>query len=418
MSRGPPLSHAANCLKAFDDGHYPLPRARMASQLLTDVLIRNLKPVHGRQIDVFDSKVPGFALRVSPVAKTFTLLYRVGRRARRMTLGRYPLLPLAEARARAEKALRDVSAGLDPGALKTAARVQYSERLFPTVAEDFIERHAKRKTKTWRETERLLKREFVPIWRHRLIHDITKQDVNRVLDGIVERGAPVGANGALAAIRKLFNWAIERGYVRASPCAGTQRPSKVSSRERVLTPKELIAVWRAAVAYPYPFGPVVQLLILTVQRRGEVIGMRWSELDLEQGLWTIPPQRTKSNRQHQIPLSSAAVTLLEALPRLHDELVFPARGNPNQPSSGFSKWKRALDRASNTSGWRIHDLRRSASTKLAEMGVAPHIIERILNHQQGQLGGVAGVYNRFAYLPEMRAALEKWAAELSRLQMR
>jgi integrase len=236
-----------------------------------------------------------------------------------------------------------------------------------------------------------------------------------VLDGIVARKAPIAANGALAAVRKLFNWAVERGYVSASPCAGTQRPSKAISRERVLSDAELAAVWQAAIATPYPFGPVVQLLVLTAQRRGEVIGMLWSELDLEQGLWTIPAQRTKSNRQHQVPLPSAAVTLLEGLPRLHDEVVFPARGNPNQPSSGFSKWKRALDRASNTSGWRIHDLRRSVSTMMAEMGIAPHIIERILNHQQGQLGGVAGIYNRFAYLPEMRAALEKWEVRLTRL---
>jgi integrase len=391
----------------------------MASQLLTDILIKKLKPVEGRQFDVFDSKLPGFALRVSPKGtKTFTLLYRAGRRARRMTVGRYPLLSLSEARARAESALREVSAGKDPGALKQAARNQYADQLFAAVAEDFIEKYAKRKTKTWRETERLIQREFLSVWKHRQIQDITKQDVNRVLDGIVARNAPIAANGALAAIRKLFNWAVERGYVVTSPCAGTQRPAKAISRERVLSDAELTAVWRAAIAAPYPFGPVVQLLILTAQRRGEVIGMRWSELDLEQGLWTIPAQRTKSNRQHQVPLPSAGVTLLEGLTRLHDELVFPARGNPNQPSSGFSKWKRALDRASNTSGWRIHDLRRSASTMMAAMGIAPHIIERILNHQQGQLGGIAGVYNRFAYLPEMRAALEKWEAELVRMTTR
>jgi integrase len=387
----------------------------MGSQLLTDVLIRKLRPEEGRQFEVFDSRVPGLAVRISPKGtKTFTLLYRAGRRARRMTVGRYPLLSLAEARARAERALREVSEGRDPAAAKQAARNRYDDQLFTAVADEFVEKHAKRKTRTWRETERILKREFAGSWKHRQIQDISKQDLNRVLDGIVARNAPIAANGALAAVRKLFNWAIERGYVSTSPCAGTQRPSKAVSRNRVLSHAELAAVWRAACDTPYPFGPVVQLLILTAQRRAEVVGMRWCELDLKQRLWTLPPARTKANREHAVPLSELAVQIIISVPRLHDDLVFPARGK-DTTASGFSKWKQALDKKSKVTGWTLHDVRRTAATRMAELGVRPHVIEHVLNHQ---MPGVAGVYNRFEYLPEMREALTKWNSAINTIAAR
>ena len=390
----------------------------MASQLLTDVLLRKLKPAKDRQIDVFDRKLRGFAVRVSPQGtKTFNLLYRIGGRARRMTIGRYPLLSLSEARAKAEEALKNIGDGFDPAAARITARETYAERLFPVVVDDFIANYAKRKTRGWKESERLLKREFSSVWKHRQVQHVTKQDLNRLLDGIVDRGSPSAANHAFAAVRKLLSWAVERGYIDRSPAAGLRTPSNLVSRDRVLSDRELAAVWGATQSFGYPFGQLVQLLLLTVQRRGEVIGMRWSELDLDQAVWTLPAGRTKSNRSHQVPLCPAAVAIIEALPRLHDDLVFPARGT-DRPSSGFSKWKGALDRASRTSGWTLHDLRRSVSTRIAELGVAPHVIERLLNHQQGQLGGVAGIYNRFGYLPEMRDALQKWEAELTRLTTR
>ena len=384
----------------------------MASQLLTDILVRKQKPVAGRQIDIFDSKLPGFALRVSPKGtKTFTLLYRAGRRARRLTIGRYPLLSLAEARERAGEALKAVSAGRDPAAHRIRARETYQDRLFPAVVSDFIENHAKRKTRSWQETERLLKREFSSVWKHRPINDLTKQDLNRLLDNIVDRGSPSAANHAFAAVRKLFGWSIERGYIDVSPAAGLRAPSKLVSRDRVLTDTELAAVWRAADVMGYPFGRAVQLMILTAQRRGEVMGMRWSDLDLMDALWTIPAERNKSGRVHVVPLSQAAVDLIQSLPKVHDQLVFPARGR-DTVASGFSKWKRALDRVAKVRRWRIHDLRRTAATRMAELKVPPHVIERVLNHAGGAQEGVAGIYNRHSYLPEMRDALARWTKKL------
>lgn len=155
--------------------------------------------------------------------------------------------------------------------------------------------------------------------------------------------------------------------------------------------------------------------ILTGQRRGEVAGLRWSELDWANAVWNIPPARTKNGRQHALPLSPLAIEVLKSVPNIHYELAFPARGTEGATPSGFSKIKRRLDDLSGVSGWTLHDLRRTLATQLAGMGVAPHVVERILNHTSGTLGGVAGIYNRFQYLPEMRAALDMWAEHVDKL---
>jgi hypothetical protein len=174
---------------------------------------------------------------------------------------------------------------------------------------------------------------------------------------------------------------------------------------------ELVSIWRAANEMGWPYGRIVQLLILTGQRRNEVTGMRWSELDLAKGQWTIPAERTKPGRVHELPLVPAAVDLIQRLPKIHDQYVFPAKGKDNS-ASGFSKWKHELDRIAGLSDWRIHDLRRTVASGMAQLKVAPHIIERVLNHTTGTLGGVAGIYNRFGYLDEMREALQRWSDHL------
>jgi integrase len=166
------------------------------------------------------------------------------------------------------------------------------------------------------------------------------------------------------------------------------------------------------------FGTLVKLLILTAQRRGEVAGMRWSELDLDKRQWLIPGERTKNKRSHLLPLSDAAVELLKAVPRLNDILVFPARGREMEVMSGFSKMKPKLEAICPISDWGMHDLRRSAATGMARLGVPPDVVERVLNHSSGKFAGVAGVYNRFEYAPEMRDALELWARHIASINDR
>jgi integrase len=288
-----------------------------------------------------------------------------------------------------------------------------SKTSFASVVEDFCALHCaiKNKPGTAQETRRQLDVDFVSRWSAREIRDITRRDVTDVLDSILERGSPSAANHALAAVRKLFAWSLRRGLVDTSPCFGLDMPSKHNSRDRFHADDEIQRIWRALEIEDYPYQQIVQLLLLTGQRRGEVAGMRWSEVALDRALWTLPAHRTKSNRAHEVPLSRKAVAILKAVPRRHDELVFVADDKP-VPVSGFSKRKRRFDAVCMIPPWSLHDLRRTVATGMGRLGVDPHIVRRILNHSPRDIDGITAVYNRFAYLDQKRAALDRWAAHV------
>jgi len=386
----------------------------MLKQPLTDLLLRKLKGGEER-IEVWDAKLPGFGVRVSPSGtKSFVLLYRFRGLPRRLTLGRYPVLGLGEARDLAKETLNQVARGIDPRQGKEESPATY---LFEEVASEFVRVHCGRRNRerTRKETARILHIDFVSRWKRRDVRDIGRKDVLDVLDAIVERGAPVAANNALAAIRKFFNWCFERGVIASNPCNGIKKLAKSETRDRVLSDEELRSIWQASDTIGYPFGALVQLLILTAQRRTEVATMRWHDIDLSSGVWTIPAELTKNGKPHLLPFSALALTRIASLPRLHESFVFPARGNDTATFSGFSKLKAKAERLSHVHGWTLHDLRRSAATHMGRLGVAPHVVERILNHESGTFRGVAGVYNRFQYLPEMREGLERWASHLEQL---
>lgn len=381
----------------------------------TDITIRNLKARFGERVEMWDDKIAGLGIRVSPTGtKAFVLLYRLDGRPKRMTLGRYPLLSLSDARKRATEVLYKLSQGLNPQADKEKAR---SYPRFDETLEDFVRLYCNRQNRerTARETERLLRARFLKPWAAKDIRAISKHDVHKVIDAIVDEGKPSAANHAFAAVRKLFSWCVQRGIVATSPCTGIGAPSPTIERERVLSDDELAAVWKAAEAIGYPYSSIVHLLILTAQRRSEVAGLRWSEINTDTDLWSMPARRTKNGRPHQIPLPPMARAIIAGLPRHNESYAFPARGNDEETFSGFSKLKRRLDELSGVTDWTLHDLRRTTATSLAGLGVAPHVVEKLLNHTTGALGGVAGIYNRFQYLPDMRDALAKWEAHLQRL---
>lgn len=380
--------------------------------ILTDIAIRNLKTKDSTQRDVFDGSVPAFGLRVTPHGtKSFFVFYRVDGKLRRYTLGRWPTLTTGKARALAKEALLIAASGRDPQRVKDTDR-RHGKPAFDDFVKDFVGGYCKPRNRTWAESQRILQREFVEHWGKRPLHRITRADVHAVLDGIVARGSPSLANAALAAVRKLFNWAVERGLVETSPCAGLGAPSSLVSRDRVLSDDEIKRIWIASHDVGYPYCAFVRLLLLTAQRRAEVAEMRWPEVDLAQGIWEIPGQRTKNKKTHTLPLSSTAANILATLPRIHQSLVFPARGSEN-PISGFAKWKAELDRISGVENWRLHDLRRTAASNMARLKIPPHVIEKILNHSTGTLGGVAGIYNRHGYLDEMCEALHLWDQKLA-----
>jgi integrase len=390
----------------------------MGRALLTDTELRNLKPPAVGQTEVPVGGLPGLCVRVSKGgAKTFCLYFRFkgDRRRRRKTLGRYPELTLKQARDLAYEVRAEVKNGMLASVFLTA--VAETDRRSPTsfgaVVEDFCRLHCavKNKPATAAETHRQLDVDFVTRWRAREIREITRQDVVYVLDAILKRGSPSAANHALAAVRKLFAWTLRRGLIEMSPCVGLDMPSKHNSRDRYHTDDEIQRIWRALEIESYPYQQIVQLLLLTGQRRGEVAGMRWSEIALDRALWTLPAHRTKSNRAHEVPLSPQAVAILKGFPRRHDELVFFADDKP-VPVSGFSKRKRRLDTVCAIPPWSLHDLRRTVATGMGRLGVDPHIVRRILNHSPRDIDGITAVYNRFAYLDQKRAALDMWATHI------
>ena len=292
--------------------------------ILTDVRIKSLLPIQS-QYDVSDSQIPGFGMRISPGGtKTFHLYYRLGKTKRRVTLGRYPDVPLKDARALARQALSRIAEGQDPQTEKQTKRQTHDQELFRKIVDGYIKTHVDRNTKprSAAETKRILLNKFLPIWGRLHVSSIDKKMVLHAIDEILDRDGPSAANHAFSAVRHFFNWCVERDHLKHSPCAGLKKPATGSDRDRVLSEQELSAIWLASDAMDYPFGQFVQLLMLTAQRRSEVAAMRWSDIDLEKCVWT--QKSNKSDRLHFIPLSKQAVALLRALPRTHDEFVFPA----------------------------------------------------------------------------------------------
>ncbi len=378
-------------------------------QNFTDLMLRKLTTNGQNRIEIWDGRTPGFGMRVSGTGtKTFILVYRHRGRTRRLTLGRYPVLTLADAREKATQALLQVNKGVDPTFTEHA--VDDPTFQFDAVVERYVERHCAvhNKASTAKETERLLRKHFVSAWGKRDVRDIRQSHINEILDALIADDKPSEANHALGVIKTLFRWCVDRDMLAISPCMKVKKPAKHGSRARVLSETELAAVWSILDAEGYPFGPMVKLLILTGQRRGEVTQMRRSQLDLKAMTWLIPAELSKNGREDLLPLSTHALAVLAAMPQSDGDLLFPARGNDETVVSGFTRAKNRLDRISGVNGWTLHDLRRTTATYLGKQKTPPHVIERMLNHVSGSFAGVAGVYNRHPYLDEMRAALDAW----------
>jgi len=378
---------------------------------LTDAAIQKARAPQTGQAEIWDAGLSGFGIRITPKGvKAFVLLYRHHGKARRWTIGRYPAIGLAKARRMASDALDGLEKGIDPQDAAAPQAGTFGEALEAFVS-TYCSQHNKPSTAA--ETRRNMRAIFLPHWDKRALGTIGKADVLKVTDALIAKGAPSAARHAHSNARKFFAWCVERGLLHSSPMAGLTPPVRAKNRARTLTLEELAAVWKAADGIGYPFGRIVQLLILTGQRRGEVAALEWREIDEDAKLWVIPAERTKNGRAHSLPLAPMAAEIIAGLPRCNDRLAFPARGNDEAAFSGWSKAKKQLDTLSGVTDWTLHDLRRTTATRLAAIGTPPHIVERILNHAGGTFAGVAGVYNRFEYADEMRGALEAWEKALS-----
>ena len=367
------------------------------------------------ELIVFDEDLPGFGLRIRAGGKrTWLAQYRLGTKQRRLSLGSTDAVDPDEARRRAKAALARVSLGEDPAVAKaeaTAARAVTIRSVLPA----FFSHVEPRQAATHHaDVRRYMDKHWRPLLDLPLASINRARVAARLLEIAGEHG-PFAANRARAALSRFFSWAIGEGVAHDNPILGTNKPAVEIARERVLEDAELGLAWTHAG--PGHYQAIARLLILTAARRDEVAGMAWSEIT--GSTWTIPAERAKNGKPLILDLPPAAMAILGSVDRREGrDLIF---GSRDGPFSGFGKPKVALDARmlaalqavhgpkTTLPPWRLHDLRRTAATRMADLGVQPHVVEALLNHISGSKAGVAGIYNRATYREEKRAALLMWA---------
>lgn len=384
-------------------------------------------PDGARDIQVFDDDLPGFGIRKFSSGKaSYFVKFNVGTQQRRKTLGRVVRGNLKAMRLEASGILAKAHLGTDVVAVARAAAAKNLATLGDLVPKYLEAREGELRPKSHFEITRYLERSWHPL--HRLPIDlITRQNVVAVVDEMASDSGKVAADRARMALSGLFAWAIDRGYLDSNPTLDVRSRATGTGRSRVLTEPELVEVWKACLDDDY--GRIVRLLMLNGQRRAEMGDLARSEADKEKRQIELPEHRTKNGRPHIIPLSDPAMDILEAAEAFEKEgreLVF---GYGAGGYGGWSKSKAEMDtriaearetaaqrdrtRAKPMPQWTLHDLRRSFVTHVSERGFAqPHVVEAIVNHVSGAKAGVAGIYNRAAYLTEKRQALELWADHL------
>ena len=370
---------------------------------------------------VFDDDMPGFGLRIRAGGKrTWIAQYRLGTKQRRFTLGTSETVDPDKARQLAKATLARVSLGEDPQSVKVEARTQAAVTLGAVVPRYLAHVEGRQRPGHHADVKRYFDKHWAP-FAGLALSSIDRARVAARLSELAKVNGPMAANRARAALSAFYTWAIGDGVAHANPVIGTNKPAEEVVRDRVLTDAELALVWRCAGGGDY--GVIVRLLILTACRREEVAAMAWSEVD--GSTWIIPGERTKNGLPLELPLPTTAVAILDSVVRRDErDLVFGARAGP---FSGWSKSKAELDarmlaelkveRGSKAvlTPWRHHDLRRTAATRMGDLGVQPHVVEAVLNHVSGSKAGVAGIYNRAAYRDEKRAALALWAGRVEGL---
>lgn len=369
-------------------------------------------PTTAADVGYWDTGCPGFGVKVTPTGrKVFLVLYRTGgagSKLRKYTIGPYGRVTLHQARVSAQKVFSAKLEGRDPAREKREARIREVTDRLADVLETYISQHISA-NRSSAEISRLLRREVGEAWGHKSVHDINKRDIVELVSGIEQRGAPAAANKTLKSIKTFLHWCVGRAVLDKSPADGIPLPAREFGRDRVLSDTELAHVIRAARAMKGPYGGIVEILALTGQRREEVARSTWDEFDLAQRTWTLPRARTKNGKSHIVHLWDQAIAVLKPLQK-DGFYVFTI--HKIKPFRRFSAAKRKLDALSGISGWRLHDLRRTCVSGMARLGVAPHVADKVLNHQSGTISGVAAVYQRHDFLTERKEALDRWGAHV------
>ena len=390
---------------------------------------------------VWDDDIAGLGIRMrAGGSRNWIFQYKVGAKHRRMTLGAVTPESFVSVKDKDSKTIKlgireqvnqlkaKVLLGEDPAAVKAVSRLRASETFEPVATRFLAQKRKALRRRTYVEVHRHLMLNAKPL--HGLsIAGIQRRDIAELLASIRDGNSDSVANHVRASLSTLFTWAMREGLAEANPVIATNR-TKAVARERVLSNDELREIWAALEDDAY--GDIVRLLMLTGQRREEIGALRWSEIDANGSAIVLPAARIKNGRrvkEHVIPMSDPAAEILRNRPRIAGrDLVF---GLGAGGFSGWSKAKEELDqrvlearrqafgkKAHPLPDWRLHDLRRSVATGMADIGIQPHIIEAVLNHISGHKAGVAGVYNRATYLPEKKAALVRWADHLQAIVVR
>lgn len=420
----------------------------MAKVRISKTSVDATAPSAAGDVTVWDDRIAGFGLKVTPAgAKVYIYRYRISRPGqasqtapRKYTIGRHGSLTPDQARRRAQELAALVAQGVDPRQQeldaievrdKADALAEEQERArrnlaFSRISDMWLDQYAgdlaRRKASV--DMARLVVRRYLrPRLGERPMPDIGRADLQPILDAIPTHKRGI-RRAVFAYASVLWGWALRRGYVEANPLTAMEKPPAPAARERVLNDDELVLVWRTSEGVPMVWRTFFRLLILTGQRRSEVSGMRWEELDRRSAIWTIPPERAKNSKAHLVPLAPSALAEIDLAAGGPE---WPREGyvlttNSRSAVSGISKAKAALDAAmaDTRAGqaiphWRLHDLRRTVATGLQRLGVRFEVTEAVLNHVSGAKGGVAGVYQRHDWADEKRAALEAWAAQVEGL---
>ncbi|MEI6209063.1 MAG: tyrosine-type recombinase/integrase [Desulfuromonadales bacterium] len=396
--------------------------------VFTDTMIKNLKPKIKKY---FESEGNGFTIRVTPSdTKTFLYLYSVNGKRREMNLGIYPYVTLETARGKFQEAQKQVKNCIDPLAVEEA-KAEEEAKAFTVgmLIEEYIEKYSKPRKRTWGEDKRILDKDVLTSWGKRKAADIKKRDIVLLLEAIVKRGAPGGANNTFKIIRKMFNFAVARDILEHTPCAGVEMPAPLNKRDRYLSENEIRIFWHALDTCHVSdnIRSTLRLILLTGQRPGEIIGMHTKEIDDTGRWWTIPVERSKNKREHRVYLTDTALELIGNTSDMGFLFRCPRDGK-NQSISNISiayvirrnfaspvriKGKDVYDKTGkpiteNLLGvdfFTPHDLRRTCATHMSEIGVHDETIDAVLNHKKQ---GVIGTYNRNRYDKEKQGALEAW----------
>ncbi len=385
-----------------------------AKRDFTDRFLKSIKPAEkGRRPIYWDAQVPGFGIRVTDKSTrenigAFVLVTRFpgSDNPAPRRIGDYPATSLAAARGVAREWRDDIARGVDPKVKEAERRREEDRRRADTFGAAFEAYDSERlsRLRTGGEVKKAVERYALRKWQATPIREIRRTDVKDLVREI-HKSAPIASNRTLAYLKTFFDWAADEELIETSPAAPVKPLAAEVKRDRVLTDSEIRAIWEACGELG-AFGRAFRLMLATGQRRTEVGEMVRREIDLAHRLWILPRERTKADRAHEIPLNDLALAILEECPKL-GEFVFSTDGT--RPVSGWSHGKRALDEKAKIDDWHIHDLRRTAATNLAKIGVDRIVISKLLNHSEV---GVTGIYDRHSRDPEKRAAMERWGQRL------